>query len=48
MHSKYIKKVIEYSRKFPSASDTLIETMVNRQFSDQERNQLWKKETTNS
>lgn len=44
MHDKYIKTVISYSRKFPSSSDDLIVKMVNKQFSEHELNQLWKKE----
>jgi len=41
MQDRYIKKIIEYSRKFPSASDALIENMVKKQFSDYEMKQLW-------
>jgi len=37
---RYIKKVITYSRKFPSASDSLIEQMVKRQFSEQELSEI--------
>ena len=48
MHDKYIKTVISYSRKFPSSSDELILKMVNRQFSEQELNQLWKKDQDGS
>lgn len=41
MQDRYIKKIIEYSRKFPSASDQLIENMAQKQFSESEMKQLW-------
>jgi hypothetical protein len=47
MQDRYIKKIIEYSRKFPSASDTLIENMAKKQFSDSEMKQLWNPNSLN-
>jgi hypothetical protein len=47
MQDRYIKKIIEYSRKFPSASDSLIENMAKKQFSEGEMQQLWNKNHTN-
>lgn len=47
MQDKYIRKIIEYSRKFPSASDRLIENMAKKQFSESEMNQLWNPNTNN-
>ena len=47
MQDRYIKKIIEYSRKFPSASDRLIENMAKKQFSDSEMKQLWNPNTLN-
>ena len=46
MQDRYIKKIIEYSRKFPSASDSLIENMAKKQFSEGEIQQLWNKNHT--
>lgn len=40
MQDRYIRKIIEYSRKFPSASDQLIESMVNKQFTESEVSQI--------
>ena len=40
MQDRYIRKIIEYSRKFPSASDQLIESMAKKQFSESEVNQI--------
>lgn len=44
LREAYIKTLIEYSRKFPSSSDKLITQMANKQFSQNELDQLWNQE----
>lgn len=41
MRDKYFSTVINYSRKYPSASDKLVEQMVNRQFTPTEIKEAW-------